>query len=269
MVVELALLTMQAMNETLVSQAQPKVFSYFKQVALKTLFLKHILFSLKNLRENQAYNVVEPYQTGDTELDSLARKIFKHERAGWSFVRVFYFLNKAAVRHSGIVREQVFAYAKAARKLGEHVNGDELGDLVNRILVGGYYKKEKRTSADDNSDVAIHRKLKSRLLTSASLVVGLPSLVSLGISFFYLGFASPLTVLIIIANLGNFFAWANFLGHVISNLSGAEERHFKEAILKLQRFQSDSPRRCNTATSCNPTPDPCGVCRRRPSTETC
>ncbi len=239
MVVELSLLTMQALNETRVAQAKSETFSYFKQQALKILFLKHILFSLKNLRENQGYNVSEHFLTNDPELNRLGKKIFRNEKAGWTVVRIFNLLNRAAIRHSGIVREQVLEYARVARALGEQINGEELGDLVNRVLSDNYYKKERRTSADDTSAMTIHRKLISRVLTLASIVVGLPALVSLGISFSYLGFASPLTALIVIANLGNFFNWTNFLGHIISNLSGAEERHYREAILRLGQLQAD------------------------------
>ncbi len=237
MVAELSMLTMERLIHEGAGRSRNSDFIFHRDLALKMLFLKRLLFTMKNLRSNRALNVIEPLLVNDKEIDRISRKLLKHERRGWKYiVRPQWALNWMRGKHNELAFQSLDEYARVAERLGERVDLPGLRTILGEVLDTEKPMQETRLTTDDNDAFNVHRRLKSRMLNLVSRIMGIPGLLALGISIHTLGFG-VLTCMLFVVNIGLLLPWINYLAHVIGNMSGAEGRHFTEGILKLQRLK--------------------------------
>ncbi len=238
----LSYLTLKQLSEQeKVTQDQEKIYRFLKDRSHRLVIFSYILFQLKNLKENESYNAVEP-NIANSEIQKLRLKAYRFQQRVWPPVRKIYAMDQASNKIRRSLSMLVGEYEKISDQIGDSA-GAANSEQISQMIQARYNPREPWGKSPDNATIAGDRKLATRIFNFVAALGSIPAILGqlnlVFVLFPMIGSAGVTAVVLplFFLNAIMLFSAFTYLSHLYANLANLHDVQAEEFLDHLSRVE--------------------------------
>lgn len=238
----LSYLTLKQLSEQdEATQIQEKIYLFLKDRSHRLVIFSYILFQLKNLKENESYNAVEP-NIANSEIQKLRLKAYRFQQRVWPPVRKIYAMDQASKKIRRSLDMLVKEYENISVQIGDSA-GDANSQQIKQVIQARYNPREPWGKSPDNATIAGDRKLATRIFNFVAALGSIPAIIGqlnlVFVLFPMIGGAGVTAVVLplFFLNAIMLFSAFTYLSHLYANLANLHDVQAEEFLDHLSRVE--------------------------------